>query len=362
MNSLYRRTFTKDFAKSGQIKNINIGDEYAIINYVTVHYVEIKSICNIKEAGFFKNRFEFEFTMLMTDGSSKVYRVYEGLYKFKKANTSGYLIVNTLKKALKEYQNNPHLIETKKRMESYDGNHPFFDKFKQKFGVPFIGFMHSFICLGKVAMDKPLTLEERNYITRTLYYNDKYFWFDCSGLIDIAKDAQFYLFNKPDMKFLSTLDALDRGFDNQWHNIYELSLIKYIEEYKTDNFIYNKPLTDFKLGMIEEFYGTAAAVREASKPLVEKHQLTSYRIVFDKNYFGPEVYFTGGSVRNDLKLHDFVKMFDEESYKARINKTEKKKVTKETTKKTERKVKSDSTADEIRKYKKLLDDGIITEE
>ena len=359
MTSLLRKNFQNSLTKEGNIKEINILDEYIIINCISIYYEDIVSIKDIKEAGFFKNRFEFEFTIVKKDGTSQIYRVCEGLYKFKQTNNSGNLIVKTIEKAMEEYKNNPQYKENIERLKSFDENHPFLTKFKEKFKTSFTEFMDSFICLGEVALDKPVALGVENYNKKTLYYNDKYFWFDCSFFIKLAEDVYYYFDNKPTMKFISMLDSLDRGFNNQWKDIHDISKIKYIEEYKTKNTIMRKPASNFELGVIESIYGTAAAMKEASKPFIEQHDMICYKVIFDENYTGPEVYFSKYSVEKDANLNEFVNMFTKEIYNKRISKTKK-----EEKKKQSKVNKTDKTStsipDEIRKYKQLLDDGIIT--
>lgn len=239
---------------------------------------------------------------------------------------------------------------------------PFCVEFEKEFNMSFQDFKNSFrkIELSKVS-------KEISYNTSiTFIYNDKYFYIN--GLYDYDKVINKQLsLNKYEFKeiFLESkktdyaLNVYQKAKVSDFKDyLYSLDDLLYIEKYnETDEFRLsniNKTPSKLSLAVTESFYGTAAAMKKLNNQndYVSTTNYCGGKFVFSEKTNLPILYHvsTGKSL---ILLRDEEKLFNLKSYE-RYQERMLKNSAKESN--------TNSSLDEIKKLKELLDCGAITQE
>ena len=268
------------------------------------------------------------------------------------------------KECIENQQNKPKVINPL--------NTSFYKKFKEKYNVDFDTFKKElrFLSYSNRAYNELIKKYSRLRTAFSVAYSSKFIVIIedklcVGGRMEFTEEfcskriaKLFKIRNHNDAEYIELLELYgDVLFDSVTKLIYPMDDIKYFEY--VDNKITFQSNTNFglkksRLGVAldEALFGTASAiVSNESSMSTETFDRSGFRLVREFNSKIPEIYFDKFDFDNSAEIRDLINLKSIESYRVKAN--------------------SDSVnnsnnyvspADEIRKYKALLDDGIITQE
>ena len=380
MSKMIKKYDTKDFRKVN--KNdcplfIELYDDHVFVQYedgvTNFFFDKIKSIYH-SPASFSQTFSKIAFSTIENDvvpfqeeltkwNFNKIIHMTAGAFSYKKTIAFSNELFLEIKKAFNSYKEKDKIGN-----KNYNAKETlFYKKFLERYNIDFDVFKKElhFVTGYHRAYDK-LGFKDVGYGNNSRYaysiaYSDKFIIilqdaYCPDGRMNQIQGFSTKIFTKLftnkeiDSEYINLLEEYGRKFDTITNVVYRMNDIKYFEfvdhknTYSTNN--------NSKLGVAvnEALFGTAAALSSAQRNINTKtFDHSAFRLVKEFNANIPEIYFDVWDVEHSKEIRDLINLKSIESYRQKSNIS----------------LSSNSNisnADEIRKYKSLLDDGIITEE
>lgn len=283
------------------------------------------------------------------------------IYEYKKKDNSNEKTTFDFDQDKKELEEMEKAIEEKNKKEDQKNKDidiskfPFCIEFEKEFNMSFQDFKNS---LKKIKLSK----DSKRYDSITFIYNDKYFYVEGLYGYDKEVDAQSTL-SKNEFEEIITnsnktdyvLKVYEKAKVSDFKKfLYSLDDLLYIQKYNdVDEWGSAKTPSKLSLAVTESLYGTAAAMKKLNKQ--EESNKTYYcggKFVFSEKTNLPILYCVSMG-KSLILLSDEEKLFNLKSYERYQERMLKDSVKESNT---------NSSLDEIKKLKELLDCGAITQE
>lgn len=380
MSKLIKTFDTKDFRKVNKSACpllIELYDDHVFVQYdtgvINFYFDKIKSIYH-SPAGFSQTFSKIAFSTLENDNApfqenwtewdiKKIIHMTAGAFSYKKTIAFSNALFSDIKKVFDSFKENE-----KNNNISYNVSESlFYKKFKEKYNIDFDIFKEElhFITSYYRAYDK-LAFKDNGYGSNSRYaysvaYSEKFIIilqdaYCPEGRMNRISGFSSKIFTKlftkkmVDNEYINLLEEYGKKFDTITNVIYSMDEIKYFEfvDHKNSYNINNNS----RLGVAvnEAMFGTAAALSNAQRNInTQTYDNSAFRLVREFNSSIPDIYFDIWDVEHSKEVRDLINLKSVETYrqKSNVNFSSNSNI---------------SNADEIRKYKALLDDGIITEE
>ena len=288
-----------------------------------------------------------------------------GAFGYKKAAKAGQQVYSEIKKRFDSYKEHGSQLSFNKNESS------FYKKFFEKYGIDFDNFREklTFLESRDKGVSNLLYQDSVTHTIRTVYsiaYSDDFLVAISEGMIDgviplytgfSKQDFGVVLTKKEaDEEFVNCLKVCDENFDKITQMIIPMEKVQYIEAYQNVSTLKkyaNSPST-VNMMVTEAMFGTAAAINKSNRANeTMSFDWSGYKVIFDPS-ITLDLYFDGDIVKNSTDLQQLIRIKSKDAF-------ERKELAKIINLQGNHNNQI-SAADEIRKFKQLADDGIITQE